>query len=86
MEIWYHPKFARMYKKLPPEVKRQAEKSEELFRNDPFDSRLKTHKLAGELLGFWSFSINYQYRIIFDFENESTVRFYLVGTHDDVYR
>jgi len=81
MKILYLPKFAKQYKRLPLEVKIQAEKKEKIFRSDPFEKSLKTHKLKGELTGFWSFSINYSYRIIFDFQDEKTVRFYYVGDH-----
>lgn len=82
MKIFYHSKFGQQFKKLPEEIKSIAIKKERIFRANPFDSRLKTHKLHGELAEFWSFSINYQHRIIFDFIDENTVRFYSVGRHD----
>ena len=84
MEILYLPKFARHHKKLSKEVKILAEKKEKIFRLNPFDVRLKTHKLSGELDGFYSFSINYSYRIIFDFadKNKKIARFYTVGKHN----
>ena len=82
MIILYLPRFAREYKRLPEQVKRIAEKKEIIFRNNPFHSQLKAHKLHGELDGFWSFSLNYRYRIIFDFVDNETVRFYSVGDHD----
>ena len=65
-------------------LQREAEKKETLFRQNPFDSRLKTHKLSGALEGFYAFSISNTHRIIFDFaESDShTARFYQVGTHD----
>ena len=82
MKILYLQKFEREYRKLPPQIKDAAEEKEKIFRKNPFDSRLKTHKLHGELNEFWAFSINYQYRIIFDFADKNTVRFYTVGKHD----
>jgi addiction module RelE/StbE family toxin len=82
MIILYSPKFAREYKKLPDGVKTVAEAKEKIFRKDPFDPRLKTHKLTGEFEGFLSFSVNFSYRIIFDFADKNTVRFYRIGTHD----
>lgn len=81
MKIYYLPKFAKQYKKLPLKIKIQAEKREKIFRKNPFDKALKTHKLRGELEGFWSFSINYSHRIIFDFKDEEIIRFYYVGDH-----
>ena len=84
MTILYHSKFAREYKRLPEKVKDLAEEREQIFRADPFDHRLKTHKLKGPLTGFWSFSINQKYRVIFDFfgKGKDTVCFYSVGAHD----
>lgn len=81
MKIEYSDKFRRAYKKLPYEIKDIAEKKEELFRKNPFNSQLKTHKLKGELSDFYSFSITYHYRIVFHFENDTTIVFDLVGTH-----
>lgn len=39
------------------------------FRDNPFDPVLRTHKLSGELEGLWSFSIEYNCRVIFKFLN-----------------
>lgn len=82
MEIRHSPKFRRQYKKLPSEVKDRAEKREVMFRKDPFNLRLKTHKLHGSQEGFMSFSVDFSYRIIFEFVNSDTVIFYEIGTHD----
>lgn len=81
MKIYYSSKFAKEYKKLPQKIKLNAEKREKLFREDPFSAQLKTHKLTGKLRGYWSFSIDYQYRIIFEFAGKNIVWFHSVGTH-----
>lgn len=82
MEIIYLPKFLKTYKRLPLNIRVLAEKKEHIFRNNPYDPRLKTHILSGELNGRWSFSVNYQYRIVFRFEGSDKVIFLVVGTHD----
>ncbi len=82
MDIVYHPKFKKEYRKLPARIKNLAEKKEVIFRKNPFDRRLKTHKLHGELATFYAWAINAQYRIMFDFAPDGTARFYFVGTHD----
>ncbi len=82
MKILYIEKFKREYKRLPQNIKILAEKKEKIFRKDPFDKQLKTHKLHGVLKEFWAFSINYRYRIVFDFDDKNTARFYSVGDHD----
>lgn len=85
MVIYYTAKFARDYKKLPLALKREAEKREALFRANPFDARLRTHKLHGELRGFLSFSITYSHRIVFQFDDEGNIWFHAIGDHS-VYR
>ena len=82
MEIIYSPRFQKGYKKLPVRTKELIEKKEKIFRNNPFDHRLKTHKLRGPLADFYAWSVNDQYRIIFEFIDGGIVRLYDVGTHD----
>ena len=82
MEIEYSPRFSRQFKKLPKEAKKQAVVCEKLFRNNPFDHKLKTHKLHGTMREYWAFSISYSYRIGFTFVDRNLVRFHSVGTHD----
>ena len=58
----------------------------EIFKNDPFDARLKTHKLTGKLSDLWSFSVSYDIRVIFYFsEDNSEAVFVDIGTHNQVY-
>lgn len=68
MKIYYSSKFAKEYKRLPLKVKLLAEKKENLFRKNPFESSLKTHKLSGKLKKYHSFSIDYEYRVVFEFK------------------
>lgn len=82
MKIYYSTKFAKQYKRLPRKVKLLAEKKEKIFRKDPFDLLLKTHKLTGKLKDYHAFSIDYQYRIIFEFAGKDTIWFHSVGTHE----
>ncbi len=82
MELYYSSKFVKSYSKLSQRIKNLAEKKEKVFIKDPFNETLKTHKLRGDFVGFWAFSVNRGYRIIFDFLDENMVRFYDIGTHD----
>jgi len=80
-KITYSSHFAKAFKNLPEEVKEQAILREKIFREDCFDARLKTHKLKGDLKEYWSFSINYSYRILFEFQDDGVVGFVDVGPH-----
>jgi len=81
MKIYYSSKFAAEYKKLPPKIKKIAEKKEQVFQSNPFDPQLETHKLKGVLTGFFSFSINQKYRIIFEIKDRNIIWFHSVGDH-----
>ena len=53
MNIIYSSKFAREYKRLSPKSKLSAERQEKIFRNNPFDLKLNTHKLIGRVRDFF---------------------------------
>lgn len=59
----------------------------QLFINDPFDTKLKTHKLSGKLKDLWGFSIGYDLRVVFYFTKDKPPKavFIDIGTHDEVY-
>ena len=77
--------FERSYHKLPSLIQKLAERKDQWFRINAFDPRLHTHKLKGFLEGYWSYSINYEYRILFRFINNDEALYYDIGTHD-IYR
>jgi len=56
-----------------------------IFQNDPFDARLRTHQLSGQLQGLWSFSVDYDARVIFSFVESDRALFVDMGTHEEVY-
>lgn len=82
MIIKYVPKFQKSFEKIPLQIKKLAVKKEKVFRNEPFHPSLKTHKLNGEFEGFFAFSVNYEYRIIFQFKENKEVWFHNIGNHD----
>lgn len=81
MGYYYTRDFEKQFKKLPDRVTKLAIKREQIFRNNNHDPRLKTHRLTGKFAGYWAFSINYQYRIIFKYVKED-IWFMDVGTHE----
>ena len=81
-QIEYSTNFVKQFRKLNPQLQKQAIKAEKLFKKDPFSPKLKTHKLSGRLEGLWAFSINYKDRIIFEFLGKEKVLFHKIGSHD----
>jgi addiction module RelE/StbE family toxin len=89
--VW-SPAFTRAVKRLirqNPQMRLQIEQTLQLLSEAPFQSKLRTHKLKGDLAGKWSCSIDYSNRIIFrivensDFEEE--ILLLALGSHDEVY-
>lgn len=80
--------FKRSYRKRIHKhghLERQFREKMALFLEDPFDSQLRTHKLSGKLKGTWAFSINDDYRVLFEFIEKDKVLLIDFGTLDDVY-
>ena len=81
MEIVYSSKFVKHYKKLSSDLKNIVEEKEELFKKDPFDRKLKTHKLHGRFSKYYAFSISNSDRIMFEFWNNKVI-FVNIGNHE----
>jgi mRNA interferase YafQ len=54
------------------------------FASDPRDPLLRTHKLKGELRGYWAFTVDDDLRVLFRWEGEEAFLVHL-GSHDEVY-
>jgi mRNA-degrading endonuclease YafQ of YafQ-DinJ toxin-antitoxin module len=90
MEISFTEQFKKAYQKRlkGDAVSEDAfKRSLEAFILNPFDPRLKTHKLSGKLDGLWSFSVRYDVRVVFYFPQEKPPKaiFINIGDHDEVY-
>jgi len=91
-KIAWTPKSLRAYKRLirqNPQWRTAIEETLRQLATDPFHPTLKTHKLSGEFDGIWSASIDYSYRILFEFtvttDSEEAILLLNLGSHDDVY-
>ena len=81
LKIFKTRDFEKSFDKLPQNLQKFTIKKIVLFKTNPFTPQLKTHKLKGELKAFYSFSVNQQYQILFEFLNKDKVLFYDIGTH-----
>jgi addiction module RelE/StbE family toxin len=72
-----------------PQLKPDIEAVLRLLIEDPFEPRLRAHKLKGQLEGTWACSIGYDMRLIFEFVKgagkEDEILLIEIGTHDEVY-
>jgi mRNA-degrading endonuclease YafQ of YafQ-DinJ toxin-antitoxin module len=79
--IEYSTKYLRSFKKLSEEIKEKANEKEAYFKKDPFDPRLKSHKLGGKFQEYWSYSVDYKYRVIFNLLSGGEALFFDIGLH-----
>ncbi|MFH1089647.1 MAG: type II toxin-antitoxin system mRNA interferase toxin, RelE/StbE family [Candidatus Uhrbacteria bacterium] len=84
-KIFYSPEFKKDYKKLPITVREQLKLKGQLFQENPFHPRLRTHKLTGQLRDLWAFSVDFRHRAIFEFLTENEILLLRVGDHS-IYR
>jgi mRNA-degrading endonuclease YafQ of YafQ-DinJ toxin-antitoxin module len=85
MIVYHHPHFKRSFRKLDRRVKELAEEKVVLFKGDPFNVRLDTHRLRGKLKKLWSFSVDGRNRILFEFLNKAQTEaaFFDIGDHSE---
>lgn len=93
-ELLQTPAFVRAAKrflKRHPEAMEAVATALELLETDLFDSRLRSHKLKGELEGSWACSAGYDIRILFRLvartaeEGGEALALLGIGSHEDVY-
>jgi len=83
MNIRFHKKFKKRYIKLPSQIQEKVDCAIFKFKNNPFESSLKNHKLSGHLKGKRSFSVTGDIRIIFEeWENYTEIIMLDLGSHN----
>lgn len=74
------PKFSRQLKKLPSDVQRKVKEKLNILQEDPSHPSLRTKRHNSS--GCFESSINMNYRIIWDYQEESIILLIMVGEHD----
>jgi mRNA-degrading endonuclease YafQ of YafQ-DinJ toxin-antitoxin module len=88
VEVSFSSPFKRAFKKR---IKGNADlearfwQKLECFTIDPFDPSLRAHKLSGKLKELWSFSLDYDARVLFYFTDDGKAVFVDIGSHNEVY-
>lgn len=88
--VWENS-FLRAFKKVTKHnllLKEKITATLETMVENPYDVKLRTHKLHGNLMNLLSASIDYDFRIIFSIREINDVPSIIlidIGTHDEVY-
>jgi mRNA-degrading endonuclease YafQ of YafQ-DinJ toxin-antitoxin module len=78
-------KVKRVIKKMSNDEKIDFVNFIDIAEVDPFDARLKTHKLKGEMKNCYSPRLNYSDRVIFFIQEKEVITILDIGSHDEVY-
>lgn len=82
MKIAFTPKFLRLLKRLPRDLQEDVITKIKLLNDTNNHHSLKVHKLKGRLKGFYSFSVDYKNRVIFEYISDDEIVLLAVGDHD----
>ncbi len=67
IRVDYTRRFLHDFAKLSPALQEEVLEKIGLFKDPKNHARLHVHKLQGELKGRLSFSVNYRFRIIYEY-------------------
>lgn len=79
----FSKKLNKLARKKPQTIRRYFVKLK-IFRENPREPSLKTHKLSGNMKDKYAFFVESDCRVIFSW-NGDEVEFVLIGKHDEVY-
>ncbi len=89
--IW-EASFRRAFKRRTrrnPYLRERILEALAILAEDPLEPSLKTHKLHGQMEGLLACWVEYDCRIVFDFElnppNADAILLVDIGSHDEVY-
>lgn len=82
----YHPHFLTSARPLPKAQQKKLSELLVLLERNPFHPLLHTKRLSGALLGFLSFRITRDWRVVFRFRDPQTIQLLRVAHRKDIYR
>jgi addiction module RelE/StbE family toxin len=84
MNVTFHNKFQKIFKKLPPKLQLKFDARLKIFLINPNSPLLNNHSLSGEFKKLRSINVTGDYRAIFEIK-EKEIIFRNIGTHSQLY-
>ncbi len=78
--------FDKQYGKLNNKIKTAFKNRVEIFRKNPFDTKLRNHALKGKYLGYRSIDVNGDVRALYTVKGDIVIIFGFIGTHSQLYK
>ncbi|MBI4435105.1 type II toxin-antitoxin system mRNA interferase toxin, RelE/StbE family [Candidatus Uhrbacteria bacterium] len=86
IRIQYGREFLHSAKQLPKQIQSKLDRLLSVLAHNPYDSQLHTKKLHGELVGYLSFRITRDWRVMFQFLEPDSILLLRVKHRKDIYR
>jgi addiction module RelE/StbE family toxin len=86
VDIVYHTRFLKEVRTLPQVQQKKLARLLAVLAENPYDPRLHTKHLSGELVGVLSFRVTREWRVLFCFLDKDTIRLLTVGHRSDIYQ
>ena len=77
--------FDKQYSKLNNKTKTIYKNRITIFKDTPFDFRLRNHALKGKYLGYRSIDITGDTRVLYTVKGNVIIVFGFIGTHSQLY-
>lgn len=85
MNIRFHTRFDRRYRKLRPAEKQKFKERKDIFLQNPFAPVLHNHSLKGDYKGYRSINITGDLRAVYRMLDSETAYFITIDTHSNLY-
>lgn len=82
LTISFKPSFLRKMNQLDTDLREEVVEKVNLLKDIKNHRLLKVHKLHGPLSGWFSFSVNYKIRIVFEYVSKTEVALLSIGDHN----
>lgn len=83
MEVSFSPLFVKTLQSFPDALREEVITKINLLQDEQNHEMLRVHKLKGRLKGYYAFSVNYRFRILFQYVGKPRRAYLLtVGDHD----
>lgn len=86
IEVRYGDRFLRRARHLSSVQQERLANLISFLTRNPFDPKLHTKPLTGELTGFYAFRLGRDWRVIFQFVTPEIVYLFDVGHRSEIYR
>ena len=77
--------FDKQYTKINAKIKAAFKGRVEVFKTNPFDTKLRNHALKGKYLGYRSIDISGDVRALYTIRGDTVIIFGFIGTHSQLY-